>query len=508
MKAMLRLAASVAIVITVILAVTVQAEPQPPVLKAGFAERDITPKLGMEMPGGYGKAFHQKLHDPCKVRAVVFDDGAKRVALVSVDALMVPRHLVIAARKEIKDKCDIAPEAVMVAASHSHSSGPTGMVQPGEYDHASPLAKKLAYEQSSCAEAAYLDQVRREIVAAVEQANAARTDARWAVGSGIEDKAAFNRRFHMKNGLTFTHPGRGNPDIVGVAGPIDPQVGVIGVWGTNGELVGCIVNYACHATTSPPGISANWIYYLERTIRAVMGDKVIVVFLQGFSGDVTQVDNLGKSQERPGDEAARFIGGRLGAEVVKVLLGVEWGTSMPLDAGSRVLNLPRRKPSAARVKESLELVRKDAAVVGHAPWTFAKEIVLLDALLAREPSVEAEVQAIQLGPAILLSMPGEVFCQFGLDMKAASRFPFTFPVELANGCVGYVTTEEALGKHGGGYETRLTSYTNLQPDAGRKMMTVALDLAGQMKAGPMVSTRPAPPFKAPWSYGNVPPELN
>ena len=180
-------------------------------MKAGFAERDITPKPGMEMPGGYGKVFHQKLHDPCKVRAAVFDDGTTRVALVGVDALMVPRSLVIAARKEIQDKCGITPDAVMIAASHSHSSGPTGMVQPGEYDHASPLARKLAYEQSSCADAGYLDQVRREIVAAVEQANASRAEARWAVGSGIEDKVAFNRRFHMKNGLTFTHPGKGNP---------------------------------------------------------------------------------------------------------------------------------------------------------------------------------------------------------------------------------------------------------------------------------------------------------
>jgi neutral ceramidase len=51
----------------------------------------------------------------------------------------------------------------------------------------------------------------------------------------------------MKNGLTYTHPGQGNPDIVGYAGPIDPQVGVIGAWDKEGWFLGCVVNYTCHA---------------------------------------------------------------------------------------------------------------------------------------------------------------------------------------------------------------------------------------------------------------------
>ena len=42
-----------------------------------------------------------------------------------------------------------------------------------------------------------------------------------------------------------------------------PQVGVLGVWNPVGQFLGCIVNFACHGTTGPGGISADYIFYLE-----------------------------------------------------------------------------------------------------------------------------------------------------------------------------------------------------------------------------------------------------
>ena len=133
---------------------------------------------------------------------------------------------------------------------------------------------------------------------------------------------------------------------------------------------------------------------------------------------------------------------------------------------------------------------------------------MLDALIAKEPVRQVEVQAIQVGPAVFLTTPAEYFCQFGLEQKQASPFPFTWPVSLANMLVGYVPTEEALGPHGGGYETRLTGYSNLVPDAGARMRDAGIELAKSMKPGQPPEPARKMKFTGPWSYGAVPPELD
>lgn len=478
-----------------------------PVFRAGFAERDITPDIGMEQPGGYGKAFHRTLHDPCKVRAGVFDDGKTRVALVCVDALFVRRVLVEGARQRIHEKCGIDPKAVLIHATHSHSSGPTGMIYPGEFDDAPELVKTLAYEKSSCADLSYVKKVEDQIVDAVCSAAADLKASKCSIGRGKAEGVAFNRRFFMRSGLSFTHPGAGNPDILEPAGPTDPEVGVIGAWDEEGNLVGCVVNFVCHATTNPGGISANYIWYVEHVIRGVFGPDVVVVYLAGASGDVTQVDNLSQFERPKPEQWCKLVGGTVGAEAVKVLLREEPGVLTPLAYQSKILNIPRRKPNPEKVKQALELVQKTPNEVGATEWTFAKETVLLDAMLKKEPVVEVEVQAVQIGPAVFLTDPAEFFCQFGLDIKAGSPFPYTFPVSLANGCVGYVPTEEAFGPRGGGYETRLTGYSNLEITAGTQMVDAAVELSKGLKPGPVPTRKPIGPFKGgPWGYGSVPPE--
>lgn len=487
------------------------AQAPAPVLKAGFAYRDITPDIGMEQPGNYFKIIHRAKHDPCKVRASVFDDGKAKVAVIGIDVLIIRRPTVEAARKAIHARTGIPAEAILIGASHTHSGGPTGMILPGEFDHASDLVKQLAYEKSSCADAKFLAKVEQAIIEAGIEAHDKRADVKVAAGFGSEDQVSFNRRFRMKNGITFTHPGNNNPEIVEPAGPIDPLVGVLGAWDKEGNLAGCIVNFACHCTTSPGGASADYVYYLEKAIQGLLGEQAVVVFVPGMAGDVTQVNNRAPHEVRQsGEQASRRVGGRVGAEAVKALLTLQPSASseMPLAARTQALKINRRAPSKERLARCMEIVKSGEPKAGDkSEWIFAKEIVLLDAILQKASVADVEVQAIQVGPAAFLACPAEYFCQFGLNIRKGSRFPVTFPVSLANDCVGYVPTKEALSEGGGGYETRLTAYSNLEVAAGDKIAEALIALSQAMTPGAVPAPPAAKPFAGkPWSYGSVRPE--
>ena len=468
-------------------------------MKVGFASADITPSIGMEKPGGFRKGFHRTIHDPCCAKAVVIEGDGQRVALVGLDALSIKRSVVEAARALIEEKTGIPRSHVLVGCSHTHAGGPTVGSVPGEYAHAfdPELCERLAQEETTAPDLCYLEHVSKQIATAVIMADVTRQEAQLSIGRGHEPTVAFNRRFRMKDGTTMTHPGKFNPDIIEPAGPTDPEVGVLGCWTPDGQFLGCVVNFTCHGTTGNPGASADWIYWMREHVTGAMGGGE-VVFLNGACGDVTQVDNQTLDAPDAGLGYSRRVGRKVGAEALKVLAMAEPTELLPVAATQKMLKIKTREVTEERFQEELETVRTSGPEDPN--WLFAREVVLLHEANKIEPEVTCELQAVQVGPVVYLANPAEYFCQFGLNIKQRSQFPYTYIVELANGCIGYVPTPDAFGSGGGGYEVRMAMSSKLVPEAGQMIEDGSVELADSMTPGAAPETPQVEPVCQVWGY--------
>ncbi len=95
-----------------------------------------------------------------------------------------------------------------------------------------------------------------------------------------------------------------------------------------------------------------------------------------------------------------------------------------------------------------------------------------------EGSRPVETQAIRLGDAVICSAPGELFVEWGLQIKQWSPFPYTFVAELANDSVGYIPTFEAFRR--GGYETTPIVSVRLTQALGQLVTDAAFKACQQL----------------------------
>jgi len=434
-----------------------QAKPQP--LRAGFARADLTPSMGMEIPGGFAKNFNKGIHDPLWVEAAYFSNETVRLAVVGVDLINISKEIVEESRKLAEARCGIPSANILIGASHTHNGGPVENCWAVEKDPA------------------YCKMVAERIAEAVTKAGETAVEARIGGGLGQEDGVSYNRRFRMKDGTIRTHPGKMNPDIVAPAGPMDPDVAVIAAEDLNGKPLGCIVNFACHGTTLGGSmVSADWIYPLRQTIRGGLGADMGVVFLNGACGDVTQVDNRNPRPAEFGEAWARRIGMSVGSVALNVLAKAEFAADAPLAVRSETLALPIRDLG----NSDEELVKREAPGIGLGTGdeVYLKEAALVREMKAKSPTVDVELLTMRIGSAAIASNPAELFCQFGINIKHASPWKPTMVVELANGCCGYVGTPEAF--LGGGYEVRTARCSYLDSSAGDQIANTSARLLCQL----------------------------
>ena len=468
-------------------------------IKAGFYEADITPAVGMERPGNYFKDYIQEISEELKVHAAFLTDGTTRLALVSVDTCTIGPQVYSAVKEALPDML------VVLSPTHLHNGGPGGNTQIPDFY--SPLSRRLFEKESVQGNPDYVSQIIRQVISAVKMAEKKAEEVELSFGRGSVEGVTFNRGFKMKNGHRVTHPGKCNPDIVEPFEPIDTEVGAVGFWRKSDDsFLGCLVNFSCHGTcASVGGVNTDWPGQMVRTIRAVMGEKCGVTYLYGCAGDITQIDNLSLSPIEVGPVYSQKVGVSVGAEVLKILMLAKHGEIDTFKTFEETMEVFYRKPSQKRVDEAMEIIKQEKR---DTAFHFAKGIVLVSEKTAHSASTQITLQAIQLGPLGIITMPGEVFCGIALAVKAASKFPFTWVSSLANDSIGYVPTADALDpEKGGGYETRLTVGTCTKPDTADRLIEKSVEMLSRLEPGAVPTGPLIKPVDKIWDYGSNLPEL-
>lgn len=407
-------------------------------LRLGVAAVDITPPNGTPLAGYYYTRPSEGVLDALFAKAAVFDDGERTAALVVCDLVTLPRSIVLEARRRISELTGVPGSNVMIAATHSHT-GPV-LVRDSALDAVTGADNPLCRTYNAA--------LPERIARAVAEARARLQPVRVWFARESEPRIAFNRRYWMRDGSIGWNPGKLNPNILRPAGPIDPEVGVVYFDSPEGRPVLTFVNYALHPdTTGGTRVSADFPGALARRLAEVKGPDMLTLFANGACGDVNHLDVRWPARQS-GPEEANRIGTVLAGAVCAAYSRLQPSSNTALRVASETMALPLPEISDADLQRAREIAQRGAKA-GFLERVEAYKI--LDVAARSGRPWEVEVQAIALGGELAwVSMPGELFVEPGLNLKAASPFRQTHIVELANGSIGYIPKRSAYAE--GNYE--------------------------------------------------------
>jgi hypothetical protein len=442
-------------------------------LKAGVAVREITPPANYRMSGYFSERLSTGVHDPLKAKALVLVQGTESAALVFCDLSGIAAEVSARARASASRRTGIPAANILIAATHSHT-GPMyfGALRNHFHDRTVAEHGTDVYETID-----YPSRLVEEIARAIEEAQSAARPVDLAAGVARETRLSFNRRFHMKDGGVRTNPGKQNPDIVRAAGPIDPDVGLLILRGTaDARTLASLTVFALHLdTVGGTEYSADYPYYLERSLQKNFGAPFVSLFGAGTCGDINHVD-VSHGERQKGHGEAERIGTALAETVAAAIPRLKPVAHPSLAVRSATVEAPLQTYSSAEVaRAQSELSKVDDDRV---PFLERVETYKIAALqLLGGTVLPAEVQVFRLSDDVaIVGLPGEVFVELGLAIKEASPFETTIVVELANDAPGYVPTRKAFAE--GSYEV---VNSRVASGGGERLVERAIELFEQLK---------------------------
>ncbi|CAN7194065.1 neutral/alkaline non-lysosomal ceramidase N-terminal domain-containing protein [Neorhizobium tomejilense] len=418
-------------------------------IRAGVAIVDITPPPGLAMSGFAARTLPARgAHDALTARAVVVGDTAVVVAdVIGIDAATSAR---------IRERCVLPAENVVVAALHNHG-GPVSM----------------AGRLSIAADPAYLERLEDACVAAIDKAAAARRPATVTVGQGSDPGIARNRR----------HPG----------GPVDTFLPLLRIRAADGSMIAVVTAYACH----PVVLAADnllWTADYPHFVRQALEEAyqgAVALFMTGCVGDANTGHSAHASISLAENPDRSFAAAeRIGRKIAEAALGAaEHPVSDAVSARNAIVSLTvecrETEPPETLEKrwrdEALNVEPARKSLLGYwADW--ARDI----APLKPEP-LAARVTVLDWGGVPIVSLPGEIFAETALTIRAALGLDKpAFVIGFADDNPGYIPPAGEF--RFGGYEVdEAHRYYGLAatfaPGSAETLAACAIRLANETSSG-------------------------
>jgi hypothetical protein len=353
--------------------------------RAGIAVRVVTPNPLLPVTGGIGPSHPvTRQEGDLTVRALVFEEGTNRVAIVSSDFLGFPAVLGNRVRAAVKG---IPAQNILIGATHTHSA-------PDCYGF--PDGKG-----GTSSDPKYLELVCARMTEAIAEAAEKLQPAALKIATGpAKGKIAFN--YYAEH-------------------LYDPRCHVIQAMDQAGKPIATLVNYAIHPEVLGSGVgicSPDLIGPLYDEIAAKGGGTGI--FLNSAQGGMVTADNRKEQggDARTWDECVR-IGTLLADEALLIVQSAPVQAAPSLFCAARPLTLPVDSPEMRALMKMMPGFGSASA-----------------------ESVTTQLNLVNVGNAQILTIPGEALPNIGYYLKRKMHGQHNLLFGLTNDAFGYILTKE------------------------------------------------------------------
>lgn len=435
-------------------------------LRAGAAAVDITPeKFPVIVNGGFLENTADRVHDRLYARCLILDSGSDPLAIVIVDNCLMPRDLLDEAKRLAHEKTGIRSDRILISATHTHSA-PSVMGALGtdaDPDYPRFLIGRIAEGIGLAAKNLEPARIGWAVAQAPEHTNC----RRWILRPDRIRTDPFGERTVR----AMMHPGYQNPDFLGPAGPIDPDISLLSVQSARGKPIALLANYSMHYFGAA-AISADYYGRFARKLTELIGAEkasppFVAVMSQGTSGDLHWMDYSQPPKSIGIDAYAEEL-----AEIAhEAYQKIAYRQQLPLTMSERMLTLRRRLPDEKRLAWAKDVVK---GLEGRKPKTHPGIYAREQLFLVEKPVRELKLQVLRIGDLAIAAIPCEVFGITGLKIKSQSPLTPTFAMELANGADGYIPPPEQHKL--GGYTTWPARSAGLEIEAEPKIVETVLEM--------------------------------